>query len=69
MVHTGKFSVDGDKLTTEVDLSWNEILTGTSQVRFFKLEGYKLSIRTVEQASAVLPGKRVVGALNWERKR
>ena len=69
MVHTGKFSVDGDKLTTEVDLSWNEILTGTSQVRFFKLEGYKLSIRTVEQASAVLPGKRVVGALNWERER
>jgi len=44
-------------------------LTGTSQVRFFKLEGYKLSIRTVEQASAVLPGKRVVGALNWERER
>jgi hypothetical protein len=69
MVYTGKFAIDGDKLTTEVDLSWNEILTGTSQVRFFKLEGDKLSIRTAEQASAVVPGKRVVGTLNWERER
>jgi hypothetical protein len=69
MVYTGKFTIDGDKLTTDVDLSWNEILTGTSQVRFFKLEGDKLSIRTAEQASAVLPGKRVLGTLNWERER
>ena len=69
MVYTGKFTIDGDKLTTDVDLSWNEILTGTSQVRFFKLEGDKLSIRTAEQASAVLPDKRVVGILNWERER
>jgi hypothetical protein len=69
MVYTGKFTVDGDKLTTNVDLSWNEILTGTAQVRFFKLEGDRLSIRTAEQASAVYPGKKVVGTLTWERER
>jgi hypothetical protein len=69
MVYTGKFTVDGDKLTTHVDLSWNEILTGTAQVRFFKLEGDKLSIRTAEQTSAVYPGKKVVGTLTWERER
>ena len=69
MVYTGKFTIDGDKLTTNVDLSWNEILTGTAQVRFFKLEGDKLSLRTAEQASAVYPGKKVVGSLTWERER
>ena len=69
MVYTGKFTVDGDKLTTNVDLSWNEILTGTAQVRFFKLEGDKLFVRTAEQASAVYPGKKVVGTLSWERER
>jgi Lipocalin-like domain len=69
MVYTGKFTVDGDKLTTNVDLSWNEILTGTAQIRFFKLEGDKLSIRTAEQVSAVYPGKKVVGTLTWERER
>ena len=69
MVYTGKFTIDGDKLTSNVDLSWNEILTGTAQVRFFKLEGDKLSLRTAEQASAVYPGKKVVGTLTWERER
>jgi Lipocalin-like domain len=69
MVYTGKFTIDGDKLTTKVDLSWNEILTGTAQVRFFKLDRDKLSIRTAEQASAVYPGKKVVGTLTWERER
>jgi Lipocalin-like domain len=69
MVYTGKFTIDGDKLTTDVDLSWNEILTGTAQVRFFKLEGDMLSIRTAEQASAVYPGKKVVGTLTWKRER
>ena len=69
LLYTGKFTVDGDKLTTNVDLSWNEILTGTAQMRFFKLEGDKLSLRTAEQASAVYPGKKVVGTLTWERER
>jgi hypothetical protein len=68
LAYTGKFTVDGDKLTTNVDLSWNEILTSTAQVRFFKLEGDKLSLRTPEQSSAVYPGKKVVGTLTWERE-
>jgi hypothetical protein len=69
MAYTGKFTIDGDKFTTKVDISWSELFTGTDQVRFVKLEGDKLTIRTAEQASAVYPGKRVVGTLTWERER
>ncbi len=69
LAYTGKFTIDGDKFTTKVDVSWNEFLTGQDQVRFFKLEGDKLSVRTAEQASAVYPGKKVVGTLIWERER
>jgi hypothetical protein len=69
LAYTGKFTIDGDKFTTKVDISWNELLTGQDQVRFFKLEGDKLNIRTAEQASAVYPGKKVVGTLIWERER
>ena len=69
LAYTGKFTIDGDKFTTKVDISWNELLTGTDQVRFFKLEGDKLNIRTAEQESAVYPGKKVVGTLVWERER
>jgi hypothetical protein len=69
MAYTGKFTIDGDKFTTKVDISWNELLIGQDQVRLFKLEGDQLSIRTPEQVSAVYPGKRVVGTLTWERER
>ena len=69
MVYTGPFTIDGDKFTTKVDMSWNELLTGQDQVRFFKLEGDKLTIRTAEQPSGVYPGKKVVGTLTWERER
>jgi Lipocalin-like domain len=69
MAYTGKFTIHGDKFTTKVDMSWNELFTGQDQVRFVKLEGDKLSIRTAEQASAVYPGKKVVGNLVWERER
>jgi hypothetical protein len=45
-------------------MSPNEIYTGANQtqVRFFKLDGDKLSIRSPEIASAALPGKRVVAS-------
>src|SRR3954454_18369928 len=69
LAYSGKFKIEGDKFTTKVDLSWNELLTGQDQVRFFKLDGDNLSLRTAEQVSAVFPGKRVVGTLNWERER
>jgi hypothetical protein len=69
LAYSGKFTIEGDKFTTKVDISGNELLTGQDQVRFFKLDGDKLIIRTAEQASSVIPGKRVVGTLNWERER
>jgi hypothetical protein len=69
LVYTGKFIIDGDKFTTKVDMSGNELLTGQDQVRFFKLEGDRLSIRTAEQVSSVFAGKKVVGTLTWERER
>ena len=49
-------------------MSGNELLTGQDQVRFFKLDGDQLSIRTAEQISSVFPGKKVIGTLTWERE-
>jgi len=71
LVYSGQFTVDGDKFTTKVDMSGNELLTGQDQVRFFKLEGDRLSLRTAEQISSVgiYQGKKVVGTLTWERER
>jgi hypothetical protein len=48
------------------------MINGSSKVRRaiagpFPKNGNKLSIRTAKQLSAVLPGKKVVGTLTYER--
>ena len=71
LAYSGKYSIEGNKITTTIDMSSNEIMTGANQdqARFFRIDGDKLEIRTPEIASAVLPGKKVVGSLWFERER
>jgi hypothetical protein len=71
LAYSGKYRIEGDKITTRVDMSSNEIYTGANQdqTRFFKVDGDRLALRTPEIASAVLSGKKVVGTLSWERER
>jgi hypothetical protein len=39
---TGMYRVEGDKLITKVDVSWNPTWLGTEQVRTFKIDGDRL---------------------------
>jgi hypothetical protein len=68
VAYTGKFTVEGDKITSSTDIAWNEVNTGRTQIRYFKMEGDKLVIRSPEQASVLTPGKRVTTTLTWERE-
>jgi Lipocalin-like domain len=67
--YTGRYTVDGNKWTTTVDLSHNEVYVGHPQVRHFKIEGNKLIVKVPEQPSAIYPGKRVTASLEWIRER
>src|SRR5262245_53234831 len=71
VAYTGKYTLDGDKITTRVDMSWNEFYTSPNQnqVRYFKLEGDKLIIRSPVRPSANRPGRTIEGFLTWERER
>jgi hypothetical protein len=53
VAYSGRYTVEGEKVVHHVDVSWNESWTGTDQVRFFKLEGDSLTIKTVPQKSAI----------------
>ena len=70
MGYTGRYTIEGDKIITMVDLSWNEVFSGAGerQVRYFTLDGDVLTLRTAEQDSAVRPGTRVVATLVWVRE-
>ena len=66
IAYGGTFSVAGDVVTHQVDISWNGNWTGTSQVRNIKLDGRKLYISTNPQPG-ITDGKPVIGILEWEK--
>jgi len=47
--YSGRYTVEGDKVVHHVDVSWNEALSGSDQVRLFKLEGDRLTITAPRQ--------------------
>jgi len=46
VAYSGRYTVDGGKVTHHVDVSWNQAWTGTSLVRSFKRMDDKLVITT-----------------------
>jgi hypothetical protein len=47
LAYAGTYTIDGDKVSHHVDVSWNQAWTGTTQVRQFKIEGNTLHIRSM----------------------
>ena len=69
MGYAGKFRIDGDKLIISCDLSWHPSWIGTEQVRFFKLDGEKLSLRSAKQTHPRYPDTPGYGVIDWRRQR
>jgi lipocalin-like protein len=65
--YSGRYTIEGDKVVHHVDISWNESWTGKDQVRFFKLEGDSLTIKSPVQKSGIT-GIDSIGILVWERE-
>jgi hypothetical protein len=66
IAYAGTYTIERDKVVHHVDISWNGARTGTDQVRFFKVEGDTLTIRTAPNKSPI-DGREGVGVLVWER--
>jgi hypothetical protein len=63
--YAGTYSLEADKVTHHVDISWNEAWTGTDQVRLFTLIGNSLTLTThvVDQTN----GKEFRYDVSWEK--
>jgi hypothetical protein len=70
LAYSGKYTINGDKITTRVDMTWNEVFSGAlqTQTRIFSIEGDKLTIRTGLIPSAIRPGQRADSVLTWQRE-
>ena len=53
IAYAGTYTIDGGKVVHHVDISWNGARTGTDQVRFYKLEGDTLTIKTAPNKSPI----------------
>lgn len=71
LAYSGRHTIDGDRITTRIEMSSNEIFSGANQdqTRFFKLEGDRLTLRTPEIMSAIRADQKAVGTIVFERER
>ena len=63
--YAGTYSVDAGKVTHHVDISWNEIWTGTDQVRLFEVSGNTLTLTT--RIADPVSGTETHYAVIWEK--
>jgi Lipocalin-like domain len=66
LAYAGTYTVLGDKVVHHRDASWDQTLIGTDQVRFFKLDGNMLTIRTGLDRSLV-DGREGQAVLAFEK--
>jgi len=67
IAYTGTYRVEGDKLITSVDTSWNENWNGTEQTRIWMARGNRLALTSVPAPYARDPSKVIVARLVWEK--
>jgi hypothetical protein len=66
--YAGRYTIAGNRITHHVDTSWNESWTGTEQLRFFKIDGDRLTVSGAPSPDPV-EHKMSVLTLTWERVR
>ena len=68
VAYTGSYRIEGDRLITRVDASWNQAWNGTEQERFYHFEGNRLVLTTAWAPTSLLTGAPVArGILAWVR--
>ncbi len=66
VAYGGRYSVQGDRVVHEVDISWNESWTNTKQTRFIKLDGDRLLLTTPQDRDPV-DGVHSTRTIAWEK--
>ena len=66
IAYSGAYSIDGNKVTHKIEVSWNQVWSGTYQRRFVEAKDNQLTIKTPPIVSPI-SGKESVNTLVWER--
>lgn len=66
IAYGGTFEFDGEVMKHHIDLSWNEVWTGTTQIRDVRRDGGRL-IYTTRPAPSPEDGRMSVSTIVWEK--
>ena len=66
VAYAGTYTIAGDKVVHHIDIAWNNARLGSNQVRFFKLDGDRLTL-TTERNKSPIDGSEGFGVLEFER--
>jgi hypothetical protein len=65
--YSGRYRVEGNKVTTKVEVAWNEAWVGGEQVRFLRFEGDKLHIESPPMPHPNENNRVVRVIVTWQR--
>jgi hypothetical protein len=64
--YAGTYTFDGKTVTHHVEISWNELWTGTNQIRYTRIDGRRLILSTGPITDPA-DGRQITAELVWER--
>ena len=65
--YSGRYRVEGNRVTTKVEVAWNEAWVGGEQVRFLRFEGDKLHIESPPMPHPNVNNRVVRVIVTWQR--
>ena len=68
VAYSRKWSIDGEKFVTVVDVAADPSWVGTVQVRYFTFDGQTLSLRMAPSELPSFPGRKAVVYADWEKE-
>jgi hypothetical protein len=66
VAYGGTYTIASDKVIHHIDIAWNNARFGSDQVRFFNLDGEKLTL-TTERNKSPIDGSEGFGVLEFEQ--
>jgi Lipocalin-like domain len=66
IAYAGRYTLEGEKITHHIDISWNQAWNGTDQWRYVEVKNNRLTLKTAPFVSPFL-NKQIVATAIWEQ--
>jgi hypothetical protein len=67
LAYSGRYRLDGNKLTTKVEIAWNEGMVGGEQVRYLRFEGDRMIVESPFMPNPNGSNSMIRAVVTWQR--